>query len=88
MNVVKIIIIMIILFRKSLKNCSASFLFQFSFFFVQRKANFTIEQQKCKGHKKRDRLLISKREFNFKISQRNNKFNLLIQFYDSEQLVV
>ena len=34
-------------------------------------ANSTIEQQECKGDEKRDRLLISKMEFNYKISQQN-----------------
>ena len=37
--------------------------------FFKRKANSTIEQQKCKGHEKRDQLLVSKVEFNFQISQ-------------------
>ena len=38
---------------------------------VKRKANSTIEQQKCKGREKRDRLLISKMEIKYQISQRN-----------------
>ena len=46
---------------------------------VKRKTNSPIEQQKCKGHEKRDRLLISKMEINHQISQRN-KSCLLIQF--------
>ena len=37
-------------------------------FIVRRKANSNIEQQKCKGHKKRDRLLVSKVEFSYQIS--------------------
>ena len=37
--------------------------------FVKRKAKFTIEQQKFKGHEKRDRILVSKVEFNFQIRQ-------------------
>ena len=41
---------------------------------VERKANSTIEQQKCKGHEKRDRLLISKIEIIYQISQRNESF--------------
>ena len=39
--------------------------------FVKRNANFTIEQQKFKGHEKCNRYLVSKVEFNFQISQRN-----------------
>ena len=35
------------------------------------KANSTFEQHKCKGHKKRDQILISKVSFVFQISQRN-----------------
>ena len=35
--------------------------------FVKRKANSTIEQRKCKGHKKSDPLLTSKMEFNYRI---------------------
>ena len=38
---------------------------------VKRKANSTIEQHNCKGQEKRDRLLISKMEINYQISQRN-----------------
>ena len=34
-------------------------------------ANSNIEEQKCKCHEKRDRLLVSKVEFNLQISQRN-----------------
>ena len=37
-------------------------------FFVKRKSNSTIEQQKC--NEKFDRHLVSKVEFNFQISQR------------------
>ena len=33
--------------------------------FVKRKASSTIEQQKCKGHKKRDQLLVLKEQFNY-----------------------
>ena len=40
----------------------------------KRKGNSSIEQQSCKGHEKRDRLLISKMEINFQISQRNKSF--------------
>ena len=40
-----------------------------SFFFLQRKANSAIEQQKRKGHEKRDHLLVAKVEFNLHISQ-------------------
>ena len=36
---------------------------------VKRKASSFMEQQKCKGHEKRDRLLISKMEINYQISQ-------------------
>ena len=56
--------------------------FDFSRFFFEvqcisifkRKKNFFIEQQKVKGHEKRDRLLISKMETNYQISQRNKIF--------------
>ena len=34
---------------------------------VKRKVNSTMEQQKCKGYEKRDRILSSKVEFNFQI---------------------
>ena len=34
---------------------------------VKREANSTIEQQKCKGREKRDRLLISKMEINYQV---------------------
>ena len=37
------------------------------FFIVKRKANSTIALQNCKGHKKRDRLLISKMEIDHQI---------------------
>ena len=36
--------------------------------FFKVRANSTIEQQKCKGHEKRDWRLISKREINYQIS--------------------
>ena len=39
--------------------------------FVKKKANSIIDQPKCKCHEKRDRLLISKIEINYKISRRN-----------------
>ena len=38
------------------------------------KANSAIEQLKCTGHEKRERLLISKMEINNQISLRNKKF--------------
>ena len=41
---------------------------------VTRKANSTIEQQNCKGHEKRDQLLVSKADFDFQTSQRNKNF--------------
>ena len=41
---------------------------------VKRKANSTIEQSNCKGHEKRDRLLILKMEINYQIYQRNKSF--------------
>ena len=41
---------------------------------IKRKANSNIEQQKCKGHEKRDRLIISKMDFRNQISQRNKSF--------------
>ena len=61
----------------------------FSYFFsnVKKKANSTIEQQKCKSHEKRDRLLISKMEINYQISQRNKSlpidpvFSNWVDFY-------
>ena len=34
--------------------------------FVKRKANSTIDEQKCKGHEKRDQLLVSKVFFFFR----------------------
>ena len=37
-------------------------------------ANSTIEEEKCKGHEKRDRLLNSKLELNYQISQRSENF--------------
>ena len=40
-------------------------------FIVKRRAKSIIELQKCKGQEKRDRLLISKMENNYQISQRN-----------------
>ena len=43
-------------------------------FIDKRKANSTIEQQKSKRREKRDRLLISKIEINYQISQRNKSF--------------
>ena len=46
------------------------------FFFVERKANSTIELEKCKIQEKREMLLVSKAEFNYQIFQRNE--NLLI----------
>ena len=39
--------------------------------FFKRKANSKFELRKCKGHEKRDRILVSKVEFIFQISQRN-----------------
>ena len=41
---------------------------------VKRKANSTIDEQNCKGHKRRDRFLVSKEEFNFQVSQRKKNF--------------
>ena len=48
-------------------------------FFVERKADSTIEQLQCKGHEKRDRLLVWKGQFNFQISQRIENLSSLIQ---------
>ena len=45
---------------------TCDFFFKFSAFLLS-----SIEQQKCKIHEKRDRLLISKMELNYHISQRN-----------------
>ena len=55
------------------------FFFQISFDFflssahclVKSKPNSTIEQQKCKGHEKLERHLISKLEFDYQASQQN-----------------
>ena len=61
-------------FRKSLKICSGSnVLFRglTSDFF---KANSIIELRKCKEHEKCDRFLVSKLEFNYRISRRNKNF--------------
>ena len=58
-------------------------------FFVDRKVNSIIEQQKCVDHEKRHCLLISKVDFSFKISQRNKNFTYwsnvlkLSLFYES-----
>ena len=47
----------------------------FSFVILfERKATSTVEQQKCKCHEKRDRLLISKAEVSCQISQQNTSF--------------
>ena len=43
-------------------------------FYCLKEGKPTMEQQKCKGHEKRDRLLISKMEINYQISQRNKSF--------------
>ena len=68
---------------KSVKICSRSVsifrgltcsFFSSSVHFHKRKANSTIQKQKCKGHEKRDRHLISKMEINYQISQRNKSF--------------
>ena len=40
--------------------------------FVERKVSSTIEHRNCKAHEKRERLLISKVDFNFQISQQEN----------------
>ena len=40
----------------------------------KRKTNSTTEQRKCKGHAKRDRLLIAKMEFNYQIFLQNKVF--------------
>ena len=44
--------------------------FKFSSFFVKNKANSTIELRKLRSHEKRDRLLVSKVEFTYRLSQR------------------
>ena len=72
----------------SLKVCSRTILIirclSFDFFlsslisYVKRNANATIEQQKCKGLKNLDRLLILKMEFNNQIFQRNENLTLFI----------
>ena len=76
MNVVNTLIyVLVISFRKSPKICSRSninfgeltFDFQVQLIsFVERKANSTMEHQKCKGHETRNRLLVSKMEFNYR----------------------
>ena len=50
------------------------------FILFNRKPNSTIEQQKCEGHDKLDRLLVSNVEVNFQISQRNKKLPLDLVF--------
>ena len=50
--------------------------FFLSSFSVLGKANSTIEQQKCKDHKKHDRLIVSKVEFKYQISQQNYALKL------------
>ena len=35
-----------------------------------------MEQQKCKGHGKCDRLVVSKMDFSFQISQRNKSLSI------------
>ena len=77
-------------FRKS-KVCSCSILIfrgltcDFSLssvhLYFKRKANSTIEQQNCKGHEKRDRLLILKEEINFQISQLNKSFDPVFSYW-------
>ena len=47
---------------------------------VERKANSLIEQQNCKIHEKRDRLLVWKMEIKYQISQRNKSFTYLSSF--------
>ena len=72
--------------EKVFKFVHAQFWFFAVFFEVQcisifkRKKNFFIEQQKVKGHEKRDRLLISKMETNYQISQRNKIFTYWSNF--------
>ena len=50
---------------------------------VSRRSNFTAEHQKCKGHEKHDRPLVSKMEFNYQISHIsvNVNFYLSIHFF-------
>ena len=69
--------------EKSLKICSGYIFFRFDFrsfpSLVQfhcynRKANSIFEKRKRINHEKRDRLLVSKMEFNFQIFQRNIYF--------------
>ena len=47
---------------------------------VERKFNPIIEQRKCKGHEKRDRILVPKVEFNFHISKRIKKYTYRCSF--------
>ena len=60
------------LFRLKFTFLVICFLIQFVSF-AKRKANSTVEQQKCTGHEKHDRLLISKMEID-QVSQRNESF--------------
>ena len=53
---------------------------QFIFMWTGRKANFTIEPQKCEGHKKCDWILISNGDFNLQISPQKKKLPM-IQFF-------
>ena len=79
--------------RKSLSNLfklkfnfrSSTFDFFLSYihFFLKRKANSPIEQQKCKVTKKRDQILVSKVEFNFQICSRTKKIIYRSSFSNS-----
>ena len=82
---------------KSLKICSRSILIfcclTFGFFFefisfVEKKINSTIEQQNCKGHEKRDRLLVSKVLNNHQISSRLIVSKVLNNHQISSRLIV
>ena len=52
---------------------------------VKRNANSTIDQRNCKGHEKRDQLLILKMEINYQVSQRNKSRDLF--FFSSKMKI-
>ena len=47
---------------------------------AENEVNFLPSLRKCKGHEKRDRLLVSKVEFSFQISQWNINLTYLSNF--------
>ena len=49
-------------------------------FFCKKNAIFSIEQKKCRGHEKEDRISVLKVDFNLQISQRNKNIYSSIHF--------